>query len=175
MDTKELTQKEKKRKENHDSWYWYKEHGICPCCRKENSAPGRTRCYKCIDILREGSHKNRKKPTREQLDDKKEKSKIAYQKLKENGICVNCRKRKALKGQVLCNECRMRRNKKSAEIRHKNGEIPISILFDGYRCCVCGSENTYKNFKLCKKHYEQKAAVMRKNRVNWTPDMRMEK
>lgn len=87
---------------NREEYAWFKEHRICPACRHAKAAPGRVLCDECLEKQRETDKIRRKNKDRAQAN--------AYQKerrerLKANGICFRCGKRKAVSGKTMCYEC----------------------------------------------------------------------
>lgn len=74
------------------------------------------------------------------------KRKEIYNKLKKEGICVVCRKRKAEIGKVRCELCynNMRENEKRIrEKRTKEG-----------KCCLCGCDKSIRDIKSNGEYYK---------------------
>ena len=78
----------------------YKDHGICPRCKRW-AEPGRVYCKPCINLIMARRRKN---------DPDNEKGKTynreRRERLKAAGMCVCCGKRKVVEGQVLCPVCK---------------------------------------------------------------------
>ncbi len=75
-----------------------------------------------------------------------ERKKKKYEKLKENGICVICRSRKAIKNQVRCEICynNMRDyHKRTRAERIKEG-----------KCCLCGCDKSERDLKPSGEYYK---------------------
>lgn len=77
-------------------YYYRKKAGLCCYCG-EIAVPGTTRCIRCSQI-----HQIKKRER--------------YERLKENGICVNCESRKAVKG-VRCPICSEKAKRNQIEYR----------------------------------------------------------
>lgn len=104
-------------------YQWYKQHGICPRCKKVSSAPGRVLCEDCLK-----SERKRQRATAEQVEYYREyllkwrKSKI------EAGICIGC-KNPAIPGRRRCEACtqkireyeRQRKRRKAEREAANNG------------------------------------------------------
>ena len=104
----------KERLRNRENYRWYKEHGICPKCKKEYAAPGRVFCEKCLkikaaDAMKYGSEYNAMK------------CKERRERLKAKGLCVSCGK-PAVEGKVLCVNC-ARRNAEAQQVRKMKKRI----------------------------------------------------
>lgn len=91
------------------SYEYYKKIGICPGCKEMKPATGRVYCPNCIDQqallhmirrdhMSEDEHEESKKKMREN-------NKSRYERLKAEGICPQCGKRKARPGMVFCAYC----------------------------------------------------------------------
>lgn len=106
-----------------DLYYFCKEHGICVRCHKEK-AVYKLYCGKCKekqDILR----LNKPKRTGQEREEYNQKLKDYREKLKSQGICIWCAKKKAVEGKTLCLECSLKqRNSKKNTTREK-----VIILF----------------------------------------------
>lgn len=122
--------KANKRKADKERREWYKSRGICPRCKTKFCKPGYVHCEDCISKYL--IDKRRRDPTGE-----KEKAycKERYQRLREQGICPVCGKRKAEDGVRVCAICRQatldskrkssiiqRIDKEVEEIRRANGK-----------------------------------------------------
>jgi len=82
-----------------ERYYWYKAAGICPRCLKY-SVPGMVYCADCYE-------KNRRHATEKDPDHAKKNAyaKERRAKLKAEGLCVDCGKRKAMDGRIRCAKC----------------------------------------------------------------------
>lgn len=82
-----------------------------------------------------------------------------YKSRKAAGLCVNCGRRKAESG-VMCNECRLKRNRKSREKYRQQHPDPRS-LFRQTGCYFCGAARI-PGKKVCARHLE----ICRQNAQN---------
>ena len=78
---------------------------------------------------------------------------MRYEKLKAEGLCVQCGSRRAIKGQVLCLECKTRNKKRESE--KNRGKIARSERSAYGLCYVCGEELKNNESKLCSKCSEK--------------------
>lgn len=76
-------------------YFWYKSHGICPCCKTEQAMLGNVLCFDC------------------RMETKK-----LYEWYKSIGICPRCRRNKAKKGNVHCPECLQKHAETMKRRRH---------------------------------------------------------
>lgn len=93
----------KKNKERYD---WLKEHNICTKCGQANAIKNQTLCIDCAVKARERTYKwyaNLDDNTRKKYREKYRKER--YYKLKEQGICTRCGKRKIVNSETLCDWC----------------------------------------------------------------------
>ena len=103
-------------------YHWYKEKGICPQCRKENAANGRTLCLNCADKASAAMYRYRDNMSEERRKDFTQKNiehcRMRYSNAKANGICVRCFKQKARVGKATCEKCASLR-----KIKYREGRI----------------------------------------------------
>lgn len=89
-------------------YHWYRDHGICFECKRRDAEPGRMLCAAC---------KRERALRAEHRDPGGEKRKAylreRYARLKAEGLCVDCGRRKAQEGHVHCARCL----KKKQELR----------------------------------------------------------
>lgn len=99
-------------KYDHESYEWYKSHGICPRCKKQYNKPGRVHCEACLaELLRK---KWKRDPTGEI---KRQRDKERRQEAQEKGLCTVCKKRKPPDGRLECEVCRQRKRDSQKKIR----------------------------------------------------------
>ena len=139
--------REKKRKARRDYYHFYKEHGICPGCRKRKPMPGKTFCEACLE--KDSERRHGKKMTAEQRAKRNARCRKHRKELKAVGLCPICGKRKSIEGHTLCLECRLKGKRRQVEWRRKNGVNPR----DGIGCYFCG-EPKLPGKKVCAKHYK---------------------
>lgn len=106
--------RERERQRNKEIYAWYKNHGICPKCKKTWAAPGKVYCEACLVIkaaetMKYGGEYNARK------------CKERRERLKSKGLCVVCAK-PAETGKVLCEKC-ARRNAEAQQVRKMKRRI----------------------------------------------------
>ena len=94
-----------------------KEQGICVWCRKEKAVENQVFCEKCKEKRREKRRENSRKykKSKERYQKEKQYHKERYQKFKEQGICVMCKKEKAVENKVFCEKCREKHRQQKKE------------------------------------------------------------
>lgn len=130
---------------NREEYAWFKEHRICPACRHAKAAPGRVLCDVCLEKQRETDKIRRKNKDRAQAN--------AYQKerrerLKANGICFRCGKRKAVSGKTMCSECAIKYRRWGREWYSKR-----SRHFKETGQCQWCDNMAIPGKNYCQKHY----------------------
>lgn len=125
---------------------WLNEHGICRDCGQRDVEPNTQLCFECAQRKYKKANEYYQKHKEKIKEQAKERSKKIYEERKENGICVKCGKRKAIKGLTFCIECRA----KSKRVKDKrwNNDINRSERPSYGMCYVCGKKIT-SNEKLC--------------------------
>lgn len=88
-----------------DRYEWYKEHGICTRCLTRWCAPGKIYCEQCIRDVRIIADKH--DPGRVQ---RRQYNRDRRARLKAEGLCIECGKRKPPSGHVRCNVCAEKHN-----------------------------------------------------------------
>ena len=73
-----------------ESYYWYKSHGICVKCKKNNASPNRIMCDECREKWNAIRREKSKNP--EYKNWKKQYNKEHKEKMLENGLCPMCGK-----------------------------------------------------------------------------------
>ena len=98
-----VSKEAKAHKSNSDkeSYRWYREHGICPRCKKRFNKPGRVHCEVCLaDMVRSKDERDPGGENRKVYDQDRR------ARLKAKGLCPVCGKRKPAEGRVECAICR---------------------------------------------------------------------
>jgi predicted amidophosphoribosyltransferase len=93
--------KANKSKSDKESYRWYREHGICPRCKKRFNKPGRVHCEVCLAKMVRS--KNKRDPGGE---NRKVYDQDRRARLKAKGLCPVCGKRKPAEGRIECAICR---------------------------------------------------------------------
>lgn len=135
-------------KEEYD---FLKRLGLCPVCKTKNDSKIYIVCANC----REDKLKYYKQyyKSEEYRQMKSNKAMERYNKRKENGICVICGKNNAAKGKVKCEFCLAKKRAYSRKAYSKKIDMSMDERRDNGICIRCNSP-VYKDFKLCKEHYD---------------------
>lgn len=99
----------------HEIYYWYRDHGICPRCRVASTF-GKVTCDECLKKI------NRQNAHRVENGEYKRRSKERRERLKAQGLCCNCGKRKAVENRVLCTTC-AKKNKEQQQVKRIRDRI----------------------------------------------------
>lgn len=131
-----------------------KEMRICPRCRKNKLEGNEKTCIECKATQAEYAWKVKHDPQKHQeyKDRFNRWQKDHYAKLKEQGICTKCSKRKVEEGYSTCDWCRAKNRIKSAEKKAKIEGTKERRIREG-KCIWC--ENPIKQgYKICNYHYQ---------------------
>lgn len=121
------------------SYYWLKQRGICVKCNSEYAEPGKIHCADCAEYFRIKSNEYLHKPGEKQKIAAR--GKARYERLKENGLCVQCGKKPAYSHNghtyIVCYECYIKRRKSSTKyLKEKKNKY-----WDEQGLCIwCGAE-----------------------------------
>ena len=132
---------------------YYISKRVCPDCRKNSLFGEEKRCPECRAKDAERHAKkyddpiNRQKIIKIQTDSRRERKK----RRREQGLCVECGKRKPREGIERCAICRERINKQKRE-NYQGATLRKSWVADG-KCFFCGAE-CEKGYKVCKVHHQ---------------------
>lgn len=132
---------------------FYISHHICPICRKNNLFGEERACPECRAKDAEQHAKkyddpiNRQKIIKIQTDSRRERKK----RRREQGLCVECGKRKPREGITRCAICRERINKQKRD-NYKGSELRKNWVVND-KCFFCGAE-CEKGYKVCKEHHQ---------------------
>lgn len=136
---------------NHENYIWYKEHGICTNCRKNNAIKGITLCLVCRMDERGRSRDKGRAYRAERKEKIKERDANRYAQCKENGICVRCKKRKAERG-TKCLRCYGDVLREKAKRR---SGIPRSELPNYGICYSCCKRPIAEGKRMCSECIEK--------------------
>ena len=107
-------------------YHWYKEAGVCPRCRKNPCADGRSACLDCLAKDAEYQQKRRAAMPDDQRKVKNKKINQLrakrYKDRKSQGLCVACGKRKPAANRARCGVC-LARARRAAQNHHEEGLI----------------------------------------------------
>ena len=115
---------------------WYRQHGICYWCGQEDAVIAGL-CGECYE-KRRLYNKRYWAEHREQLVAKQRER---YQRNKAEGLCVQCGKRPACEGRVMCMRCRAKQYARKAYRRNKAARTADQCLWcekphvPGYKFC----------------------------------------
>ena len=150
-----------------ETYQWYKEHGICTSCRKEDAVPGQTRCWRCRANRRDADriryHQRKAEGIRKFNPANIEAMKRRREERHAQGLCVECGKHPAVSN-ARYSRCRICLDIESARFREANrkkGALPWELRGNGtycFRCCkpLCHGE------KLCPACHAVLSAAMKK-------------
>ena len=154
---------------SYETYHYYKDHGICVYCKREEAAKGKTMCLNCLSIRAEQRRKRERELTEEELAEKNRIKREKSQKLRDyrkaNGLCDICGK-PAYKGHSKCYEHYIyykRYETKRRQEKKNKGYAELGL------CRICGKP-TVEGKKYCAEHLEQYREKMRR-----TQKKRMEK
>lgn len=92
------------------NYEFYKKHHICVRCGQEDAERKHTMCLSCMMKSREESL-NYSMSHREEINEKSRiRSKIRYERLKQEGLCTACGKRHTEHNKIQCKYCSARKN-----------------------------------------------------------------
>lgn len=111
-------------------YHWYKDHGICVCCGKQDAIPGRTMCDDCLELKRAENKKRRESPKVQ--DAMQAYRKRHWQERIEQGLCPKCGK-PLYEGRKLCYECVLKNRRKAKQHRDDNPRT----LKESWKKLVC--------------------------------------
>lgn len=143
---------------------WYKEHGICIDCGQEKVWHNSPRCRICLakraDYAR--IYRETHKMTEEQRQKHNAKVRERKKRLKENGVCVQCGKRKVTGNHISCDYCLAKDRRKARQKADKQGKIPSFMRGNGY-CSLCLKPvpNNEKQCERCKENSRKSLAYAR--------------
>ena len=93
-----------------NNYEFYKNHKICVRCGQEDAERNHTLCLQCMMKNREESLKYHRKHRKERREKNRIRAKKRYYRLKEEGICICCGRRKTKINKVMCSQCSGRIN-----------------------------------------------------------------
>lgn len=146
------SQKEIQRRLCKERYDFYKQHGICVACGREEAPKGKTRCLLCRSKDAEkSSNYNRSKRDKEAYN---QYMREYRQKRKENGLCQQCG-RPTINGHSFCTEHTAVRNARVMNRRRERDVPARSTMGDGYHCYFCGKDVDRIGDKCCRECLER--------------------
>jgi hypothetical protein len=143
---------------------------ICICCRNEDAEPNNALCFECGEKKRKANRQWLLNMSEDEKKLHKAKSRAKtmrrYYRLKLEGICTRCGKRKAQEGIIFCIDCRIKKNRQDRERNQtkRNCTIPQSHRTEYGLCYFCG-KNAVPGKKTCESCLERLRKNMAKARA----------
>lgn len=136
-----------------EQYSWRKAHHICVKCGQADAVKSSVFCFDCLLKNRKRQNKKYKSLTTEEKYAKSMHAKRRYDLCVAFGVCPKCSNHNAVKGQVLCAECRLKVKKQQEKQRRKAGIYPRDSYSDV--CVRCGKNPPIDGKKLCGECYEK--------------------
>jgi hypothetical protein len=134
-----------------DRYGYYKDRGICTCCKKSKAIKGRVLCLEC----REENRIRSKNYTLKNYARVTEYRTILDTACKANGICIKCRKETVSGNHVCCDGCLEQR-------RNKYALKKVKKYKDDTMCVLCYAQR-HGEYKLCETHL---ASILKAGKVS---------
>lgn len=142
-------------------YHWYKDHGICVCCGKQDAIPGRTMCDDCLELKRAENKKRRESPKVQ--DAMQAYRKRHWQERIEKGLCPKCGK-PLYEGRKLCYECVLKNRRRVKQYRDNNPRTLKESWKKAGLCLKCGKPRV-KDKMFCEEHYQNALQNIKKARI----------
>ena len=147
---------------------FFRENNLCVRCGKNKVFGDEKECPECLAYMAEVNKKSREKHGGNSTYYKKD-----IKRLKENGICRGCRKRKVAEGKTYCEICLEKKRIKAQEYRRKkSGDGLRRSERPAYKLCyTCGSKLDREG-RVCQKCADMKTSNLPKIHDNkaWRDD-----
>lgn len=143
-----------------------KEKHLCTRCQKQDAytLSGKTLCFECSRKNREHCKEYYSKNSKELIEkDKEKRAKCALQ-----GICTNCKKRKAEDGFKLCQVCQAKRRREYKKTAERQGVVTDEMLPYLDVCHKCRRKPLMKGKNVCESCYEKLLKCLEKARMKRT-------
>lgn len=123
---------------NSENYHWYKSHGICVSCGRQDAVKG-VYCLLCsdrhLDSYRKWKANN--PPTAEQKANDCERRRRIREERRAAGLCTVCGRPVLAKGRAQCHICREKNNRYRRNRHIERGGIPAELRGDGTYCYMC--------------------------------------
>ena len=151
-----------------ESYYWYKSHGICVKCKKNNASPNRIMCDECREKWNSVRREKNKDP--EYKNWKKQYNKAHKEKMLENGLCPMCGK-PLYQGHKPCYEHWLKNRKRWKRYEENHRGTIRSQWREAGLCLNCGKQRKAGS-SFCKYHQAMMEKSLEKARKagGWTSD-----
>lgn len=146
----------KSQERKNQDYHWYVDNGICPYCKTNNLFQGEHACIECKTRKNIYEARYRAKNREEYNAHMRELNRIAYYKLRDAGLCVECRRKvEEPEKYAKCSWCRAKYRQIHAQKRLLVDKKPgkQQLWREAGLCYLCG-EPLFEDHGLCKKHYE---------------------
>lgn len=150
---------------------FFRKNNLCPVCGKNKLFGDEKMCPECLAYMAEVNKKSREKHGGNSAYYKRD---IA--RLKENGICRGCRKRKVVTGKTYCEICLEKKRIRSKEYRRKkSGEGLRRSERPAYKLCYTCGNKLDRNGRVCQKCADILTKNLPKERDNkaWREDNKL--
>lgn len=137
-----------------EMYRWYKAHGICVACGREDAMIGHVRCFDCLE--KEKDHSRRYYQSVEHKEKKKRSNIRRIEERKNKGQCIECN-RMAVQGKIRCQFHLSKNARNHKRVRWKPPE----------ECLYCTKPHA-EGKKLCEKHLliAQKSIANARKHIN---------
>ena len=147
-------------------YQWYKQHGICVDCNRENALPGITYCRCCKARRIEYNRTEWERHKERLIPINRERNKSLYWQRKEAGLCTRCGKNQPDTGKAKCTRCL----RKDAQIHQKSARgKSVQSRYDWLSkglCWTCGKNPHIKGKKVCQSCYDKSIVSLAEARKN---------
>ena len=146
-----------------ESRAFFKSISMCPRCGKNKLFGDEKECPECLAMMYEINRKSKERRNTTSSDYFKK----YYQQSKESGLCCDCRKRKAAKGHVYCQNCLAKRKERGRIYRRKkdNNELERSERPNYGLCYTCGNLLD-RDGRICKKCADKMTKNLQSHHIN---------
>lgn len=146
--------------------------GLCPRCGKNKLFGSERECPECRSTMYEINQRSRERRNVTAMDYYRKDIK----RLKEQGLCRSCRKRKVADGHTYCNACLIKHRERSKEYRRKKSIIGlVRSERPNYGFCYTCGDPLDRDGRICKKCAEKMTKNLPKDRDNadWRNDNKL--
>lgn len=142
---------------------FFKNMGLCPRCGKNKLFGDEKECPECSAMMYELNRKSRERRNVTAMDYYRK----DIQRLKEQGLCRSCRKRKVAEGHTYCSVCLVKHRERSREYARKKSRIGLerSERPNYGLCYTCGNPLD-RDGRVCRKCAEKMAKNLPAHRDN---------
>lgn len=146
--------------------------GLCPRCGKSKLFGDEKECPECTAMMYEINQRSRERRNITAMD--------YYRKdiarLKSEGLCRSCRKKKVAEGHTYCPDCLAKRREQGKEYRRKKNKVDLDRNErPNYGLCYICGEVIDRQGRVCKKCAEKMTKNLPEKRYNkiWNKDNKL--